>query len=55
MKKIEECREDLGDSITGVVGRNVRPVGMVPNPKPLTEYDENHPYIVALYDRNEIG
>ena len=46
----ESAREDLGDDITGVVGANQRPCGWVENPKPLTTYDPNHPYIVALYD-----
>lgn len=55
MKKVEACREDMGDAVTGVKGRNVRPIGRIPDPRPLTRYDENHPYIIALYDRNEIG
>ena len=46
----ELAREDLGDDITGVAGANQRPCGWVENPKPLTTYDPNHPYIVALYD-----
>ena len=46
----ESAREDLGDDITGVAGANLRPCGRVENPKPLTTYDPNHPYIVALYD-----
>ncbi len=55
MEKIEACRQDMGDSVTGVAGKSVRPIGRVQNPRPLTQYDENHPYIIALYDRNEIG
>jgi len=55
MKKVEACRKDMGDAVTGVRGMNVRPIGRVSNPKPLTSYDEKHPYIIALYDRNEIG
>ena len=46
----ESARVDLGDDITGVIGANQRPCGRVENPKPLTTYDPNHPYIVALYD-----
>lgn len=46
----EVARVDLGDDITGVTGANQRPCGWVENPKPLTTYDPNHPYIVALYD-----
>ncbi|MEL7603789.1 MAG: sulfatase-like hydrolase/transferase [Bacillota bacterium] len=55
MEKIDACRQDMGDSVTGVAGKSVRPIGRVQNPRPLTQYDENHPYIIALYDRNEIG
>ncbi|MBT3376706.1 MAG: sulfatase [Lentisphaerae bacterium] len=42
--------EDLGDSLTGEEGANRRPCGRVENPKPLTVYRDDHPYIVALYD-----
>ena len=44
------AREDLGDSCKGILGKNKRSVGFVENPVPLTEYDENHPYIIAMYD-----
>ncbi len=47
---VEEAREDLGDCATGSVGSGVRTPGRVDDPKPLTAYDENHPYIVAMYD-----
>jgi len=50
MEVAEEAREDLGDTIKGVAGKGCRPVGEVPDPKPLCVYDENHPYIVAAYD-----
>jgi len=46
----QKCREDLGDSAQGVKGANCRPVGWVDDPKPLTEYDPDHPYIVNMYD-----
>jgi len=46
----ERAREDLGDARTGHEGANCRPQGRISNPKPLTEYDEAHPYIVAMYD-----
>jgi len=48
--RADACRRDIGDAATGVVGENIRPAGKVDNPKPLTQYDPNHPYIVALYD-----
>ena len=44
------AREDLGDLATGTEGKGIRTAGHVENAKPLTEYDENHPYIVAAYD-----
>jgi len=46
----EAARSDLGDEIPGAEGSGRREVGLVENPKPLAEYDENHPYIVACYD-----
>jgi len=55
MKKIENCRKDLGDTFSRTKGKNIREIGSVENAKPLTMYDENHPYIIALYDRNEVG
>ncbi len=54
-RKIEECRKDLGDAVTQTAGENVRPIGRVENPHPLTEYREDHPYIVMMYDKEEIG
>lgn len=53
--RIEECRQDIGDEATGVVGQNVRPIGHVDNPKPLTKYDRDHPYIIAMYDKPHRG
>ncbi|MDP2791112.1 MAG: sulfatase [Rectinemataceae bacterium] len=53
--RIQACREDLGDAFTNTMGRNVRAIGKVEHARPLTEYDENHPYIVAMYDKNEVG
>ena len=53
--RVEKCRHDLGDTITHMAGKNVRPIGKVENPHPLTRYNENHPYIVTMYDRDEIG
>ena len=49
-ERAEACRQDLGDSVTGVRGENRRPCGRVDDPKPLTVYDPEHPYIVAMYD-----
>jgi arylsulfatase A-like enzyme len=53
--RLDECRKDLGDSLAGMEGENRRPIGRVDNAKPLTEYDESHPYIVALYDLPDAG
>ncbi len=47
---IEHCRLSLGDSATGTIGSEVREKGRVENPRPLCEYDPNHPYIIASYD-----
>jgi arylsulfatase A len=55
LARIEACRRDIGDEATGVIGKNVRPIGRVDNPKPLTVYDPNHPYIIAMYDKYQRG
>ncbi|MEM1059922.1 MAG: sulfatase [Verrucomicrobiota bacterium] len=47
---VEEVRNRLGDKATGQPGRDMRPVGVAEDPKPLTEYDPDHPYMVAMYD-----
>ena len=52
---LDNCRRDLGDATTGTAGANIRPRGLVANAKPLTTYDENHPYIISLYDLDEVG
>jgi arylsulfatase A-like enzyme len=54
-KLLDECRADLGDEYKGIAGAGVRPIGTKKNPKPLTVYDENHPYILAEYDKSEVG
>lgn len=55
LKHIEVCRIDIGDAFTKTQGKNIRPIGKVDNARPLTEYDENHPYIIAMYDKTEVG
>ncbi len=52
---IEKFKGELGDSFTKVTGCAVRAAGRVDDPKPLTSYNEDHPYIVAMYDRDDIG
>ena len=49
-EKAQAIREDIGDEACGIVGKNNRPIGRVENPKPLTEYREDHPYMIAMYD-----
>ena len=51
----EEARRDLGDAAEGREGQNCRPIGRVEDAEPLTEYDEDHPYIIAMYDLPDIG
>ena len=48
--KLDACRRDLGDRPTGAKGENVRPRGQVDNPQALTEYNPDHPYMIAMYD-----
>jgi len=49
-EKANRIRADIGDVAVGTEGKNCRPVGRVENPKPLTEYNEDHPYIISMYD-----
>ena len=53
--EIQACREDIGDKATGADGAHCRPIGAVDNPQPLTRYDPNHPYIIAMYDLEDAG
>jgi len=48
-------RGDLGDLATDQPGANCRPVGVAANPKTLTEFDPDYPYICAEYDTDEAG
>ncbi len=51
----DAARADLGDAVTNSPGADHRPIGRVDNPKPLTAFDPEHPYYIALYDLKEIG
>ncbi len=55
MGRIRECREDIGDAFTSTKGKNVRKPGKVSSPKLLTQYSEDHPYIISMYDKTEVG
>jgi len=48
--RAQAARRDLGDSLTDAEGENCRLCGRVDDPQPLTTFDPEHPYIVALYD-----
>ena len=51
----ERARASLGDARLGRVGSDVRLVGRVEDARPLTIYDENHPYLIAEYDLSDRG
>ena len=51
----ERARASLGDARLGRIGSDVRLVGRVDNARPLTTYDENHPYLIAEYDLSDRG
>jgi arylsulfatase A len=46
----DEARRSLGDARLGIVGDDVRPLGRIADPVPLTTYDRAHPYYAAEYD-----
>jgi len=50
----DAARHDLGDTTTDTPARNARPIGKVDDAKTLCTYDENHPYIVAAYDKPDM-
>lgn len=49
-KSADRIRTDIGDSALGIDGANCRPAGRVDNARPLTQYDPDHPYMIAMYD-----
>lgn len=53
--RIEAARLALGDERLGIEGSQVRPIGRVDEPVPLTEFDPNHPYFMAEYDLADRG
>ena len=59
VKKLNEIansyRKQIGDSRLGLSGDETRSGGRVENPKMLTQYDPNHPYIIAMYDKEDCG
>ena len=51
----ESFRVRLGDSALQITGSEVRPVGQVDNPLPLTAYDPTDPCVAAMYDCPDFG
>lgn len=49
------CRHDIGDERLKITGENIRKKGVVKNPDTLTHYNPDHPYIIAMYDKEESG
>jgi arylsulfatase A len=49
-QRSEAIRADLGDTLLEITGSGQRPAGFVENAKPLTEYREGGPYMIAEYD-----
>jgi len=46
----DKYRKMFGDALNNIEGEEVRPCGFCEDAKPLTEYDEHHPYMIAYYD-----
>jgi hypothetical protein len=51
----DAARLDLGDAVMGLRGKGCREPGRVDNPRPLTQYDPEHPYMAAMYDLPDRG
>jgi arylsulfatase A-like enzyme len=54
-ERMAEIRQDLGDSIEEIKGEGCRPVGWKEDAKPLTTYDPEHPYLIAMYDQADMA
>jgi arylsulfatase len=54
-KAMAEMRVELGDSRLGIEGGGRRPPAIVTDPKPLTTFDPDYPYIEPRYLLNEAG
>lgn len=54
-KEAAAWREALGDKAADISGRECRAVGYVEHPKPLAVYRQEHPYIIAMYDKDDFG
>ncbi|MEM7324049.1 MAG: sulfatase [Actinomycetota bacterium] len=48
--RLVRVRDALGDERLGIEGREVREIGRVDDPVPLTVFDPDHPYFMAEYD-----
>jgi arylsulfatase len=55
LARIEAARERLGDEAVGADGRDRRPIGRVADPRPLTVFDADRPYLIPLYDLDQMG
>lgn len=51
----KDYKERLGDQSSNVMGSQSRLCARVEHPVTLTKYKESHPYIVALYDKEDQG
>ena len=51
----EAARASLGDARLERVGADIRPIGRVEDPRPLTNFDPDHPYYMAEYDSDHRG
>tara|TARA_B100001175_G_scaffold14521_1_gene11042 strand:+ start:5993 stop:7402 length:1410 start_codon:yes stop_codon:yes gene_type:complete len=55
LKSVNNCIETLGDKSLNITGSEIRKAGRIENPKTLTTFEENHPYMYAEYDKGERG
>lgn len=55
MGAMTDMRRQLGDTRLGIEGEERRPAAMAEDPRPLTEFDPDYPYIEPSYLLNEAG
>jgi arylsulfatase A-like enzyme len=55
IRKMKEMGEAIGDKVNGYPGTERRPPAVTEDPKPLTEFDPDYPYIEPSYLLDQAG
>ena len=55
IQKMNEMGDRIGDGLRNTLGNERRPHSVSEDPKPLTEFDENYPYMEPSYLLDQAG